>query len=152
MIRRLPPWFENVGKRQVKSPKIYFRDSGILHRLASVTDPEQIQTWPKLGASWEGFALEEIIRIADVSDEEAFFWSVHGQGELDLMIIQNGRRLGFEFKYADSARMTPSCRMGLELLRLDQLTLVCPGDTAYELEPRVRVRGLNQLIQSGLHA
>jgi predicted AAA+ superfamily ATPase len=111
--RRLTPWYENVGKRQVKTPKIYFRDSGILHRLAGVTDPEQIQTWPKLGASWEGFALEEIIRIADVSDEEAFFWSVHGQGELDLMIIQNGRRLGLEFKYADSPRMTPSCRMGL---------------------------------------
>ena len=152
MVRRLSPWFENVGKRQVKAPKIYFRDSGILHRLAGVTDPDQIQTWPKLGASWEGFALEEIIRIADVPDEEVFFWSVHGQGELDLMIIQNGRRLGFEFKYADSPRMTPSCRMSLELLRLDQLTLVCPGDAAHELEPRVRVRGLNQLIRSGIVA
>ncbi len=149
MIRRLTPWFENIGKRQVKTPKIYFRDSGILHRLAGVSDASQIQTWPRLGASWEGFALEEVLRLANALDEEAFFWSVHGQGELDLLIVQNGRRLGFEFKYADAPRMTASVRMALELLRLDQLTLVCPGDPSYELAPRVRVRGLSQLVQCG---
>ena len=149
MVRRLSPWFENIGKRQVKTPKIYFRDSGLLHRLAGVNDAGQLHTWPKLGASWEGFALEEIIRLADASEEEAYFWSVHSQGELDLLIVKDGKRLGFEFKYADSPRLTPACRMALEHLNLDQLTLVCPGDAAYELDGGVRVRGLNHLVSAG---
>ena len=149
MVRRLPPWFENIGKRQVKTPKIYFRDSGLLHRLAGVNDAGQLHTWPKLGASWEGFALEEIIRLADASEEEAYFWSVHSQGELDLMIVKDGRRLGFEFKYGDSPKTTSACRMALEHLKLNQLTLVCPGDAAHELEKNVQVRGLNRIIAEG---
>jgi uncharacterized protein len=146
MVRRLSPWFENIGKRQVKTPKIYFRDSGVLHRLAGVNDPGQLHTWPKLGASWEGFALEEILRLADATEEEAYFWSVHSQGELDLMIVKDGRRLGFEFKFADSPRMTPACHLALKYLNLDQLTLVCPGDASHELTDQVRVRGLNRMI------
>ncbi len=146
MVRRLTPWFENIGKRQVKTPKIYFRDSGLLHRLAGINDVAQLQTWPKLGASWEGFALEEILRAKNVSDEEAYFWSVHSQGELDLMIIKDGRRLGFEFKYADSPKMTPACHMALEHLKLDRLTLVCPGEVSFELAENVSVRGLNRVI------
>lgn len=149
MVRRLPPWFENIGKRQVKTPKIYFRDSGLLHRLAGVNDAGQLHNWPKLGASWEGFALEEIIRLADASEEEAYFWSVHSQGELDLMIVKNGKRLGFEFKFADSPKMTSACRMALEHLKLDQLTLVCPGNAAHELENKVQVRGLSRIITEG---
>jgi predicted AAA+ superfamily ATPase len=149
MVRRLSPWFENIGKRQVKTPKIYFRDSGLLHRLAGVNDVGQLHTWPRLGASWEGFALEEIIRLADASDEEAYFWSVHSQGELDLMIVKDGRRRGFEFKYADSPKLTPACHMALEHLKLDQLTLVCPGDAAYELDGGARVRGLSRLVSEG---
>ena len=149
MVRRLSPWFENIGKRQVKTPKIYFRDSGLLHRLAGVNDAGQLHTWPKLGASWEGFALEEILRLADASEEEAYFWSVHSQGELDLMIVKDGRRLGFEFKFADSPKLTPACRMAMEHLKLDQLTLVCPGVATYELDDSVRVRGLNHLVVAG---
>jgi predicted AAA+ superfamily ATPase len=149
MVRRLSPWFENIGKRQVKTPKIYFRDCGLLHRLAGVNDVAQLHTWPKLGASWEGFALEEIIRLADATEEEAYFWSVHSQGELDLLILKDGRRKGFEVKYADSPQITPSCRMALKYLKLDELTLVCPGDAAYELEGGVRVRGLNHVVSSG---
>ena len=149
MVRRLSPWFENIGKRQVKTPKIYFRDSGLLHRLAGVNDAGQLHTWPRLGASWEGFALEEIIRLADASEEEAYFWSVHSQGELDLMIVKDGRRRGFEFKYADSPKLTPACHMALEHLKLDQLTLVCPGDAAYELDGGARVRGLSRLVSEG---
>jgi predicted AAA+ superfamily ATPase len=149
MVRRLSPWFENIGKRQVKTPKIYFRDSGLLHRLAGVNDVGQLHTWPKLGASWEGFALEEIIRLADASEEEAYFWSVHSQGELDLMIVKDGKRLGFEFKFADSPKMTPACRMALEHLKLEQLTLVCPGEAAHELESNVQVRGLSRLVAEG---
>jgi uncharacterized protein len=149
MVRRLSPWFENIGKRQVKTPKIYFRDSGLLHRLAGVNDAGQLHTWPKLGASWEGFALEEIIRLAGAAEEEAYFWSVHSQGELDLMIVKDGKRLGFEFKYADSPKTTPACRMALEHLKLDQLTLVCPGDATHELEKKVLVRGLNGVVRDG---
>jgi len=149
MVRRLPPWFENIGKRQVKTPKIYFRDSGLLHRLAGINDPGALHTWPKLGASWEGFALEEIIRLADASEEEAYFWAVHSQGELDLMILKDGKRLGFEFKFADAPKMTSSGRMALQLLQLDQLTLICPGDTAYEVDDKVRVRGLSRIIAEG---
>ena len=149
MVRRLSPWFENIGKRQVKTPKIYFRDSGLLHRLAGVNDAGQLHTWPKLGASWEGFALEEIIRLAGASEEEAYFWSVHSQGELDLMIVKDGRRLGFEFKYADSPKVTSACHMALEHLKLDQLTLVCPGNAAHELAGGVRVRGLSRLVSEG---
>ena len=149
MVRRLSPWFENIGKRQVKTPKIYFRDSGLLHRLAGVNDAGQLHTWPRLGASWEGFALEEIIRLADASEEEAYFWSVLSQGELDLMIVKDGQRRGFEFKYADSPKLTPACHMALEHLKLDQLTLVCPGDAAYELDGRARVCGLSRLVSEG---
>jgi len=149
MVRRLAPWFENIGKRQVKTPKIYFRDSGLLHRLAGVNDAGQLHTWPRLGASWEGFALEEIIRRADAAEEEAYFWGVHSQGELDLMLVKDGQRLGFEFKFSDSPRLTPACRMALDCLKLDQLTLVCPGDAAHELEAKVRVRSLSRIIAEG---
>ncbi|HRI13358.1 MAG TPA: ATP-binding protein [Verrucomicrobiota bacterium] len=150
MVRRLSPWFENIGKRQVKTPKIYFRDSGLLHRLAGVNDGGQLHTWPRRGASWEGFALEEIVRLADASEEEAYFWSVHSQGELDLMIVKDGKRLGFELKFADAPHITPACRMAMEHLRLDQLTLVCPGDSSHELDGGVRVRGLNRLVREGI--
>jgi uncharacterized protein len=149
MVRRLLPWFENIGKRQVKTPKIYFRDSGLLHRLAGVNDAGQLHTWPKLGASWEGFALEEIIRLAGATDEEAYFWSVHSQGELDLLIVKDGQRRGFEFKYADSPKVTPACRMAIEQLKLNQLTLVCPGTATHELDGGVRVRGLSRLVSEG---
>lgn len=149
MVRRLTPWFENVGKRQVKTPKVYFRDSGLLHRLTGILDIGQLQTWPRLGASWEGFALEEIIRLLDASEEEAYFWGVHSQGELDLLIVKDGKRLGFEFKYSDSPKLTPSCRLALDYLNLDQLTLVCPGNASHELEDGVRVRGLNRLVENG---
>ena len=149
MVRRLAPWFENIDKRQVKTPKICFRDRGLLHRLAGVNDAGQLHTWPRLGPSWEGFALEEIIRLADATEEEAHFWAVHSQGELGLLIVKDGRRLGFEFKYADSPQITSACRMAMKQLKLDQLTLVCPGDATYELEDGVRVRGLNRLVSAG---
>lgn len=149
VVRRLAPWFENIGKRQVKTPKVYFRDSGLLHRLAGVNSTGELHTWPRLGTSWEGFALEEVIRLAGATEEEAYFWSVHSQGELDLLIVKEGRRLGFEFKYADSPRATSACHMALEHLKLDQLTLVCPGDALHELEGGVQVRGLSRLVSMG---
>jgi hypothetical protein len=146
MVRRLTPWFENIKKRQIKTPKIYFRDSGILHRLLGIPGLEQMVTHPKLGASWEGFALEQVIRASGVSEEEAYYWGVHNQAELDLLLFRNGKRLGFEVKYTDTPRVTSSQRAALETLRLDSLTLVCPGNASYPLDDKIHVRGLAHFI------
>jgi predicted AAA+ superfamily ATPase len=142
MVRRLTPWFENLKKRQIKTPKIYFRDSGILHRLLGIPDMEHMVTHPKLGASWEGFALEQVIRASGVSEEDAYCWGVHNQAELDLLLFREGKRLGFEVKYTDAPKVGASQRAALELLRLDSLTIVCPGNADYPLDDRVHVRGL----------
>ncbi|HYN40963.1 MAG TPA: ATP-binding protein [Thermoanaerobaculia bacterium] len=146
MVRRLAPWFENLQKRQVKRPKIYFRDSGILHRLLGIADMGQLVTHPRLGASWEGFALEQVIRLVGAPEEETFFWGVHNQAELDLLLLLKGRRLGFEVKYTDTPRVTSSERSALEHLGLEQLTIVVPGEADYPLADRVRVLGLDRMM------
>lgn len=146
VVRRLLPWFENIGKRQVKTPKIYFRDSGILHHLIGVAGMAQLVTHPKLGASWEGFAIEQVIRWGAATAEETFFWGVHNQAELDLLAFSRGRRVGYEVKYSDAPRLTASHRMALEVLRLDSLTVVTPGAVDYLLADKVRVVGLANLI------
>jgi len=148
MVRRLTPWLENIKKRQIKTPKIYFRDSGILHRLLGIPGMEQMVTHPKLGASWEGFALEQVIRASGVSEEEVYYWGVHNQAELDLLLFRNGKRLGFEVKYTDTPRVTSSQRAALEHLKLDSLTLVCPGNASYPLDDKIHVCGLAHLIQT----
>jgi uncharacterized protein len=145
MVRRLSPWFENIKKRQIKAPKIYLRDSGILHRLIGIPNMEQMVTHPKLGASWEGFALEHVIRASGVSEEEVYYWGVHNQAELDLLLFREGKRLGFEIKYTDTPRVTSSQRSALEHLGLDLLTIVCPGNADYRLDDKIRVLGLSRL-------
>lgn len=142
MVRRLQPWFENVGKRQVKRPKIYFRDSGIFHSLLGSTTREELLFHPKLGASWEGFALEEIIRLNGADEDEVYFWAVHQQAELDLLIVRGGQKLGFEFKYGSAPGMTHSLGRARELLALDSITVVYPGDKDYALADNIHVRGL----------
>ncbi len=109
MIRVLPPWFENISKRQVKSPKVYIRDSGVLHALLQLGALSDLQSHPKLGASWEGFAIEQIIRLLDTRD--AYFWATHGGAELDLMVLAGGKRYGFEIKYADAPGRAARCRL-----------------------------------------
>ena len=146
MIRRLQPWFENIGKRQVKAPKIYIRDSGIFHSLLQIPQKEQIERNPKLGASWEGFALEEIIKTCKLREEDTFFWGVHQQGELDLLIFKNGKRIGFEFKYTDSPKFTSSMKLAQDVLKLDELLVVHPGNAAFPLENGVRTLGLLDAI------
>ena len=148
MVRRLSPWFENVKKRQIKSPKVYFRDSGILHRLLGIPSMGEMVVHPKLGASWEGFALEEVLRASGVSEEEAYYWGVHNQAELDLLLFRKGRRLGFEVKYTDTPRVTTSQRIALQYLRLDSLTVICPGDADYPLADRIRVQGLSRFVRT----
>jgi predicted AAA+ superfamily ATPase len=148
MVRRLSPWFENIRKRQVKRPKICFRDSGVLHRLLGVADMQQMMTHPRLGASWEGFALEQIIRWTGAPEEDTYFWGVHNQAELDLLVFLKGRRLGFEVKYTDTPKITGSQRQAIEQLGLDSLTIIVPGEADYPIEDRIRVLGLNRTVAS----
>lgn len=144
MIRELSPWWENISKRQIKSPKIYFRDSGILNNLLSISTWDELYHHPKSGSLWEGFAIEEILRFHSIRPEEAFFWGVHGQGELDLLIFRGGKRIGFEIKYADAPRMTKSMHFACAELDLHELIVIYPGEASYPLDSRVRVVGLKE--------
>jgi uncharacterized protein len=140
MVRRLQPWFENVGKRQVKAPKLYLRDSGILHSLLVLADLSQIAGHPKVGASWEGFAMEQVLTLID--PPQAYFWSVHAGAEIDLLLLDRGQRIGIEFKYSEAPTVTRSMRAAAETLRLGRLWIVTPGNGCYPLEPDVTVCGL----------
>lgn len=147
MVRILLPWFENLSKRQVKSPKIYFRDSGILHALMSIPTQEQLDIYPKLGSFWEGFALEEMINFLELRTEECFFWSTQAEAELDLFIFKNGKRLGFEFKYIDAPRITKSIRVACNDLKLDHLFIVYPGKENFPLDEHISAYGLQTMMQ-----
>ncbi|MCH9633618.1 MAG: hypothetical protein S4CHLAM7_03490 [Chlamydiae bacterium] len=147
MIRQLQPWFENISKRQVKSPKIYFRDSGIFHSLLGIYKEEEIRRHPKLGASWEGFAMEAIIRSHQANPEECFFWAVHEQAEIDLLLFVDGKRFGFEFKWADSPRLTKSLKIAHESLNLDKSTIIYPGKKSYPLQEDILVIGLEAYLK-----
>lgn len=133
VMRQLPPWFENLGKRQIKAPKVYLRDSGLLHTLLGIPSFSSLEGHPKLGASWEGFALEEVLRAT--GDREAYFWNTQGVAELDLLVFLGGQRYGFEFKYADAPSVTKSLRIAREDLKLRRAFLVHPGEKSYPLEP-----------------
>ena len=151
MVRVLPPWFENLSKRQVKAPKIYIRDSGLLHTLLQLHSADDLLSHPKLGASWEGFAMEQI--LAAFGTREAYFWATHGGAELDLMLIVHGRRYGFEFKIADAPGTSRSMRTALANLGLEHLWIVYPGKEGYELDQRISVlplREIPQLARQGL--
>ncbi|HYR24839.1 MAG TPA: DUF4143 domain-containing protein, partial [Aquabacterium sp.] len=143
MVRQLQPWFENLGKRQVKAPKVYIRDSGLLHELLGMPDLLAVGAHPKGGASWEGFALEQTLRIAQ--PDEAYFWATHAGAELDLLLIKDGRRVGVEFKRADAPRLTPSMMIALRDLRLERVYVVYPGGQRYPLEDRVEAVPLGVL-------
>jgi uncharacterized protein len=131
MIRQLQPWYENLGKRQVKSPKIYFRDSGLLHLLMGIQTLPQLVTHGRSGASWEGFALEQVLRISKA--DEAYFWATHASAELDLLLMKGRQRIGVEFKRADAPKVTPSMRIAGEDLKLDKLYVVYPGPHRYTM-------------------
>lgn len=131
MVRQLQPWHENLGKRQVKSPKIYFRDTGLLHTLMGVKTLPELVTHPRSGASWEGFALEQVLRIAQ--PEQAYFWATHQGAELDLLMFKGRQRIGVEFKRADAPRVTPSMRIAMQDLKLDALYVVHPGLHRYPM-------------------
>jgi predicted AAA+ superfamily ATPase len=143
MVRQLQPWHENLKKRQVKAPKVYLRDSGLLHTLLGLAGEREILSHPKVGASWEGYAIEEAINL--VRPEAAYFWATHTGAELDLLLMKRGRRYGVEVKFQDAPRFTPSMRIALADLRLQHLTVLYPGDQRYDLDRRVSVVPLGDL-------
>ena len=145
MIRALPPWHANVRKRQVKSPKIYFRDAGILHALLNLPHAEALRAHPGMGASWEGFALEQVIQLCRADAAECHFWATHSGAELDLLIVRGPDRTAFEFKCSSAPKVTRSMHAAVAALDLDRLTVVYPGDGAYPLTDRIRVAGLGTL-------
>lgn len=142
MVRRLSPWFENINKRQVKAPKIYFRDHGILMALLGIANEDQLLSHISLGAIWEGLALEEIITQYKARPTECYFWSIHSGAELDLLIIKDGLKMGFEFKYSSSPKLTHSMRVAMEDLKLDTLTVVIPKGESYKLGPTIQVKSI----------
>ncbi|HZF11998.1 MAG TPA: ATP-binding protein [Thermoanaerobaculia bacterium] len=145
VLRQLQPWFENLGKRQVKSPKVYIADSGLLHTLLNLETREDLEGHPKVGASWEGFALCEVLVRLGARPAESFFWATHAGAELDLLVVRGNRRLGFEFKLTDAPRLTPSMRTALEDLKLDRIDVVHAGEHTFPLGERVRAVGLGRV-------
>jgi hypothetical protein len=143
MIRQLQPWHENIGKRQVRAPKIYFRDSGILHKLLSLSDDHSLLGHPRVGASWEGFALEQTLRL--VKPPQAFFWSTYSGAELDLFFMVQGRRYGMEFKFNEAPTVTKSMRIALDTLHLDHLWIIYPGRQQYPAHDKISVQPLRDL-------
>ena len=145
MAKRLEPWYENVAKRQVKSPKIYLVDSGILHSLLALQSREDLLGHPKVGASWEGFAIGEVVARLDVRPEDCFFWKLHSGAELDLLVRRGNLRRGFELKLTSSPRVTPSMHSALENLGLEELVVIHAGAESYPLAPRIRAVALRRL-------
>ncbi len=144
MVRVLPPWHANLGKRQVKAPKVYLADSGILHGLLDIDTSEALRGHPKTGASWEGFALHQVVRRLGVEWSACHYWKLHTGAELDLFVQDGGRRLGFEFKCSDAPRMTPSMASAMEHLRLDRLYVVHAGRERFPLGRNIEALPLTE--------
>lgn len=145
MIRLLPPWHTNTGKRLVKRPKLYFRDSGLFHALLQIGDERDLSTHNKLGASWEGFALESLIRTLSLRPEECFFWATHSGAEVDLFWMRGGKNFAAEIKFADAPRITPSMRSAVADLSLERLWVLYPGDKIYALDENIQVLPLREI-------
>lgn len=147
VLRQLQPWHANLGKRQVKSPKIYVRDSGLLHQLLGLDSEKSLLSHPKLGASWEGFVIEQV--LAGEPHDAAWFWATHQGAEIDLLLRRGDRLLGVECKRADAPKMTPSIRIAVADLGLERVAVVYPGSTRYSLSDRVEAVPLATLTEPG---
>lgn len=143
MLRQLQPWFENISKRQVRAPKIYLRDSGLLHSLLNIPDLHTLFGHPKVGASWEGYAIEQALGI--LRPNEAYFWATHGAAELDLLFFVNGKRYGIEVKFSEAPEVTRSIHTALQDLELEHLWVVYPGEQSYPVHKRITVWPLQKL-------
>jgi uncharacterized protein len=147
MIRQLQPWYANLGKRQVKSPKVYLRDTGLLHQLLGIGSEKALLNHPKVGASWEGLVLEQV--LMSEAHDEAYFWATHQGAEVDLILRRGDRLLGVECKRADAPRLTPSMRIALSDLGLERIAVVYPGSKRYPVAERVEAVPLAELAQRG---
>jgi len=145
MLRQLQPWHAHLKKRQVKSPKIYIRDSGILHQLLGIRTKTDLWNNPKYGASWEGYVVEETIKA--VSPDEVFFWATHQGAEIDLILRKDGKMFGVECKRTDAPKLTPSLQIALEDLKLDKITVIYPGSMRYPISQKVEAVPLHALTQ-----
>jgi predicted AAA+ superfamily ATPase len=146
VIRQLQPWHENISKRQVKAPKIYITDSGVLHTLLNLRSMMELEGHPKVGASWEGFLLQQVIRRLQAFSEECYFWATHGGAELDLFVLRGRRRYGFEFKRTTSPRVTPSMRSALSDLKLNRLDVIHAGENTFPLGEKIRAVSWQRLL------
>ncbi len=144
LVRQLQPWFANTSKRQVKAPQLYFRDTGLLHEMLGIADAAALYRHPRMGASWEGFALDQVLRVAQ--PEQAYFWATHAGAELDLLMFKDGRRVGVEFKRSDAPLLTKSMEIALQDLALDALYVVYPGPRRYRLAERAEAVPLSALL------
>ena len=147
VVTQLQPWHENISKRQIKSPKIYLTDSGILHALLNITRMRDLENHPKLGASWEGFVINQVIRQLGARSEECYFWGTHAGSELDLIIVSGRWRLGFEVKRSSSPRLTPSMRNALKDLKLRSLDVIHAGEQTFGLAERIRAVAFSRLLK-----
>jgi predicted AAA+ superfamily ATPase len=146
MVRQLPPWHENLGKRQVKAPKVYLRDTGLLHALLGIGNRRDLEYHPKVGASWEGYAVEEVLKA--LRPDETYYWATYNGAELDLLLFKKGRRIGVECKRADAPRLTPSMKIAMSDLKLDHLYVAYPGDKGYTLAKNVEAVPLPKLVDA----
>jgi predicted AAA+ superfamily ATPase len=146
VVRRLNPWAENLGKRQVKSPKLYVSDSGLLHSLLGIHDRAELERHPKVGASWEGFGITQIIERLGVSRDECYFWATQAGAELDLLVVRGDRRLGFEFKRTTAPAVTKSMQIAKADLRLTSLDVVHAGDHTFPLRDGIRALALKRVL------
>lgn len=145
MVRQLQPWYENIGKRQVKAPKIYLRDSGLLHNLLSLSDLHSLTGHPRVGASWEGFTLEQVLHM--VKPAEAFFWATHNGVGIDLFFLHRGRRYGVEVKFNEAPLVTKSIHTALKNLNLHHLWIIYPGQHAYPVDKKITVFPLQDITR-----
>ena len=144
MVRQLQPWFENVAKRQVKAPKVYLRDTGLLHALLEIPNEAALLSHPRIGASWEGFVIEQVLR--GLRPRNAWFWASHGGGEVDLLVVVEGRRIGFEVKFNEAPTITRSMHDVVETVRLDHLFVVCPTTHEYPASERISVLPATRVV------
>lgn len=147
VVRQLSPWWENISKRQVKSPKVYLNDSGLLHTLLGLETQEELEGHPKIGASWEGFALNSVLTQLHVLPEESFFWSTYSGAEMDLLVMRGNRKIGFEFKRTLAPTLTRSVSVAMEDLALTHVYVINAGNDVYPMAKNVTAMGLSRLSE-----
>ena len=147
VVRQLQPWHENIKKRQVKSPKVYLADSGILHTLLGLDTLADVEAYPKLGASWEGLVISQVVNRLNVQPQECYFWATHAGAELDLLVVRGRKRWGFEVKRTSAPAITPSMRTAIEDLSLQKLFVIHAGKDSFDMAKRIRAVALQDVLE-----